>query len=121
MYQTVGHGLLESYAECTGLPLFRRKIMGVSQEQGLVYTGSTHDDEVEDLTALLSFAVQQMPEIQAVSTGAIASDYQRTRVERVCSSLGLVSLAYMWHQPQSQLLESMVCKFFFPDYNCFSL
>ena len=32
---------------------------------------------------------------------AAAADYQRTRVERVCARLGLVSLAYLWHQPQA--------------------
>lgn len=31
------------------------------------------------------------------------ADYQRTRVERVCARLGLVSLAYLWHQPQVRL------------------
>ena len=27
---------------------------------------------------------------------------------QVCSRLGLVSLAYMWHQPQAALLRAMV-------------
>lgn len=31
---------------------------------------------------------------------ALPTDYQRTRVERVCARLGLVSLAFLWHQPQ---------------------
>lgn len=46
--------------------------------------------------------------LQAVASGAIASDYQRTRVERVCARLGLVSLAYLWQQPQVPLLQRMV-------------
>lgn len=54
---------------------------------------------------LLAYAKQQMPGIQAVASGAIASDYQRLRVENVCARLGLVSLAYLWHQPQDQLLQ----------------
>jgi diphthine-ammonia ligase len=29
-------------------------------------------------------------------------------VESVCSRLGLVSLAYMWQQPQRQLLDDMI-------------
>ena len=36
------------------------------------------------------------------------ADYQRTRVERVCARLGLVSLAYLWHQPQAALLRRMI-------------
>ena len=109
MYQTVGHTLITSYAECTGLPLFRRKILGSSVEQGLVYEEKKMEvDEVEDLAVLLKYAVWKMPEIEAVSSGAIASDYQRHRVERICARLGLVSLAYMWHRPQSALLKEMV-------------
>lgn len=30
MYQTVGHQVLEAYAACMGLPLYRRKIHGTS-------------------------------------------------------------------------------------------
>ena len=48
-------------------------------------------------------------QISAVTSGAIASDYQRLRVEHVCGRLGLVSLAPMWHQPQRQLLRCVGC------------
>lgn len=109
MYQTVGHTLIAAYSECTGLPLFRKRILGTSAEKGLVYEEKHMcDDEVEDLAVLLKYAQSVMPDIEAVSSGAIASDYQRNRVERICSRLGLVSLAYMWHQPQSTLLRRMI-------------
>lgn len=65
-------------------------------------------DEVEDMFILLSEVTQQIPSVQAVSSGAIASDYQRLRVESVCARLGLVSLAYLWKQDQTFLLEEMV-------------
>ena len=68
----------------------------------------TEGDEVEDLYSLLAFVKQQLPEVQAMASGAIASDYQRTRVERVSGRLGLVSLAYLWQQPQAPLLQRMV-------------
>ena len=54
----------------------------LSTLQELAYA-ATAGDEVEDLVALLAYAKQQQPEIQAVASGAIASDYQRTRVEHV--------------------------------------
>ena len=38
-----------------------------------------------------------------MASGAIASDYQRLRVEAVCGRLGLTSLAFLWHQPQASL------------------
>lgn len=68
----------------------------------------TPGDEVEDMFILLSEVKRQIPTVAAVSSGAIASDYQRLRVESVCSRLGLVSLAYLWRQEQSLLLQDMV-------------
>ncbi|KAJ8760522.1 hypothetical protein K2173_015189 [Erythroxylum novogranatense] len=107
MYQTVGHQIIVSYAECMGLPLFRRRIQGSTRHQKLNYR-ATVGDEVEDMFVLLSEVKRQIPSIEAVSSGAIASDYQRLRVESVCSRLGLVSLAYLWKQNQSLLLQDMI-------------
>ncbi|DBA87744.1 TPA: hypothetical protein ACH3X1_004745 [Trebouxia sp. C0004] len=107
MYQTVGHQVVVAYAACASLPLFRRRLIGSTKQQALIYN-TTEGDEVEDLLALLSYAKQQLPQLEAVSCGAIASDYQRLRVEQVCARLGLISLAYMWHQPQASLMSDMV-------------
>lgn len=107
MYQTVGHQIVVSYAECMGLPLFRRRIRGSARHHHLSYT-MTAGDEVEDMFILLNEVKQKIPSITAVSTGAIASDYQRLRVESICSRLGLVSLAYLWKQDQSSLLHEMI-------------
>jgi diphthine-ammonia ligase len=79
----------------------------VCRDQGLKYN-VTAGDEVEDMFALLSEVKRKIPSISAVSSGAIASDYQRLRVESVCSRLGLISLAYLWKQDQTLLLEEMV-------------
>lgn len=107
MYQTVGHQIIVGYAECMGLPLFRRRIRGSTRHQTLNYK-VTPGDEVEDMFILLSEVKRQIPSITAVSSGAIASDYQRLRVESVCSRLGIVSLAYLWKQDQSLLLREMI-------------
>lgn len=163
----VGHQLVEAYAECMGLPLFRRRISGTSTRQvcgrcdrrpgilppslphfpspffrpcicvmrtahaslshlhlpihqsspppppfppppqDLTYT-TTQGDEVEDLAALLAYVQEAVPGVTAVTSGAIASDYQRLRVEAVCARLNLVSLAPLWHQPQRRLLRGMI-------------
>ncbi|XP_022719039.1 diphthine--ammonia ligase [Durio zibethinus] len=107
MYQTVGHQIIVSYAECMGVPLFRRRIQGSTRHQKLSYQ-MTPGDEVEDMFVLLNEVKKQIPSVTAVSSGAIASDYQRLRVESVCSRLGLVSLAYLWKQDQSLLLHEMI-------------
>ncbi|XP_047325929.1 diphthine--ammonia ligase [Impatiens glandulifera] len=107
MYQTVGHQMVVSYAKCMGVPLFRRRIQGSTKKHSLNYS-ATPGDEVEDLFILLKEVKQQIPSITAVTSGAIASDYQRLRVESVCSRLGLISLAYLWRQDQSLLLRQMI-------------
>lgn len=54
------------------------------------------------------FIPQTEVDFEAISVGAILSDYQRVRVENVCSRLGLVSLAYLWRRDQKELLQEMI-------------
>ncbi|ORY80396.1 hypothetical protein BCR37DRAFT_348824 [Protomyces lactucae-debilis] len=106
MYQTVGHDVVPMYAEAMGLPMFRQVIHGTNVATDLHYTKS-EGDETEDLMLLLSKVKDAHPDVTAVSVGAIASNYQRLRVEHVASRLGLTVLAYMWEQNQTKLLQSM--------------
>ncbi|KAK0751581.1 hypothetical protein B0T18DRAFT_318086, partial [Schizothecium vesticola] len=108
MYQTVGHQVLPLYADATGLPLYRRPIVGGAGRHGKDYhavagdgpgVGAEDDDEAESMTALLRAVMAVHPEANAVSAGAILSTYQRTRVESVAVRLGLVPLAYLWMFP----------------------
>ncbi|KAJ9540209.1 hypothetical protein OSB04_026715 [Centaurea solstitialis] len=96
-----------SYAKCMGVPLFRRRIQGSTRRYDLSYK-TTPGDEVEDMFILLKEVKKQIPSVTAVSSGAIASDYQRLRVENVCSRLGLISFAYLWRLDQSLLLQEMI-------------
>ncbi|KAI9325237.1 hypothetical protein BDR26DRAFT_817542 [Obelidium mucronatum] len=108
MYQTVGsNDIVPLVAECLGLPLFRKLIAGKSVSVDMEYT-INEGDEVEDLMSLLLDVKSQFPEVNAVSVGAILSNYQRIRVEHVCSRLGLTPLAYLWQSDQSVLLQSML-------------
>lgn len=106
MFQSAGSSAVECLAECIGVPMVRATMSGASTHQGLQYT-PTEGDEVEDLHALLFRVKQLYPEVEAVSSGAVLSTYQRTRVESVCDRLGLQSLAFLWQYDQSQLLKEM--------------
>ena len=109
MYQTVGHAHVAAIAQSMDLPLFRRGIDGTAVEQGLRYpTSGSPGDEVEDLLELLKQVQAAIPNVDAVCSGAILSNYQRARVESVCARLGLVSLAYLWQRDQHALLAEMV-------------
>ncbi|KIW03292.1 uncharacterized protein PV09_05505 [Verruconis gallopava] len=114
MYQTIGHNIIPLYEDALGIPLFREEITGgavdTGREYGLVANG---DDETEDLVPLLERVKQAVPDANAVSTGAILSTYQRTRVEAIAIRLGLTPLSYLWQYlylpPYSQtgLLDDM--------------
>lgn len=82
MYQSVGYEAIGLIAEAMELPLYRKATDGRSTQRGKVYVPSSEHDEVDDLFDLL-LDVKKEVAIDAVSVGAILSDYQRVRVENV--------------------------------------
>ena len=89
------------------LPLVRAPLRGGCVRSTCDYE-ATEGDEVEDLLRLLQQCVKEHPDAEAVSCGAVLSDYQRLRVEDVCRRLKLTCLAPLWRVPQQQLVESML-------------
>ena len=108
MYQSVGGEAMEEFAACMQLPLLRRQIKGSPRNLNYKYEASDKEDEVEDLFELLKQVKTEHPDVEAVSSGAIWSSYQKNRVENVCDRLGLVSLAYLWQRDQVDLLAEMI-------------
>lgn len=111
MYQTAGSNVVSALVEdCIGVPLILQRRKGKSVNISMVYENDeAGDDEVEDLYVALKIGLKRFPEIQAVSSGAILSNYQRVRVEHVCNRLGLTSLSYLWRlAPQHELLQRML-------------
>jgi len=107
MYQTVGQDAIELYSEALEVPLYRRIIQGTPVNQAMEYEQSVHGDEVEDLYELL-FEIKQKVSYDAVSCGAIHSNYQRVRAENVCARLGVKLLSPLWGREQSGLLREMI-------------
>lgn len=117
MYQTIGHAVIPLYEKALGLPLYRQEIAGSAVNQSKSYGPTPNEaekaDETESLVPLLRKVMAAHPEVNAVSTGAILSDYQRTRVESVALRLGLTPLSYLWQYPhlplgtQTSLLDDM--------------
>lgn len=78
MFQTVGVEIVPYIAECLEVTLVVHTIKGESVNQEMYYEKSEEtkqSDEVEDLFALLSEVKKSYPEVQAVATGAIFSNY----------------------------------------------
>ncbi|HLC51417.1 MAG TPA: diphthine--ammonia ligase [archaeon] len=91
MYDTSNTFLAKLQAEAMGLKIIEAKSAGKKEE------------EVEDLKQFLSKI-----KAEGVVCGALASDYQRIRVQRVCDELGLKLLAPLWHTEFEQYLRNIV-------------
>ncbi|MCD6414475.1 MAG: diphthine--ammonia ligase [Candidatus Diapherotrites archaeon] len=82
--------LVEKQAKLVGLPILKRK------------TDALKEKELDDLKQVLSEA-KEKHSIEAVVSGAVQSEYQKTRIERVCYKLGLKSFVPLWHKDPERL------------------
>ena len=109
MFQTIGHEMIEHISEACEIPVVRQPLIGKSEQTSSVDISEfTDSDEVSDLEKLLIKCQEKFEGLQAVSCGAILSDYQRCRVELVCKKLGLINLSPIWQMNQVELVESMI-------------
>jgi len=79
--------------------------MGVPQLMG--NTEGVKEEELLDLKRVMD-AAKRRYSIECVYTGALASVYQKSRVERVCGELGLKAVSPLWQIDQLQHLRNVV-------------
>jgi len=80
-------------AEAIGVPHLTRK------------TGGEKEKELEDLIAVLG---KIKDEIDAIVSGAVASRYQKDRIELVCKELELRSITPLWGKDQLKLVQAEI-------------
>ncbi len=68
-----------------------------------VRTNGEKEKELEDLKKALAKL-----DIDGVVSGAVASEYQRTRIERICEEIGIKSFAPLWHKDPKMLVRDMI-------------
>jgi len=95
MFHTANVRLAELQAEAMGIAILTWKTKGEKEE------------ELKDLGAALEAAKKKYG-IEAVAVGAIASNYQKQRVEKLCKESGLTFLAPLWQKKQEKLLREMI-------------
>jgi len=91
MFHSLNIYLSELLAEAIRIPLVKR------------YTQGEKETELEDLQTIL-----QGLDIDGVISGAIASEYQRTRIEKICDELGIKSFTPLWHKDQEMILRDQL-------------
>jgi ABC transporter with metal-binding/Fe-S-binding domain ATP-binding protein len=65
------------------------------------------EKEISDLSDGLKRLVKD-EQIDGLVSGAVASEYQRTRLDNVCEELGIRSFAPLWHKNPEQLVREQV-------------
>lgn len=92
MYHSVNIHLTELSAEAMGKPLIK------------AYTKGEKELELMDLKQVLGDLKSKG--VDAIFTGALASEYQKSRIDKLCDSFNLKSCAPLWHRdPYNYMLE----------------
>jgi len=91
MFHSINIHQTDLLAEAINIPLVKRTTRGEKET------------ELADLKKLL-----EELDIDGVVSGAIASEYQRTRIEKICDTLGIKSFTPLWHKDPELLLRDQV-------------
>ena len=91
MFQIPGTHLVEHQAKVAGVPWMNVATPGVQEE------------EIDDLQSALSTL-----DIDGIVSGALRSDYQKSRLERMAERLGIRSWTPLWQQDSLQHMRGLV-------------
>ncbi len=69
-------------------------------------TSGVKERELDDLHLIIKTAIKKYS-IEGVVTGALASVYQSTRIQKICNDLGLWCFNPLWQLPQENLLQEL--------------
>ncbi len=91
MFHSINIHLTEKIAQSINIPLIKKQTKGEKEE------------ELTDLKDILKNL-----DIEGVISGAIASEYQRTRIENICHELNIKSFTPMWHKKQELIVRNQI-------------
>ena len=91
MFHSINIHLVEKLSIALDIPLLKKNTKGEKEE------------ELKDLKHALSKL-----DVEGIISGAIASEYQRTRIEKICHELDIKSFTPIWHKNQEMLVRDQV-------------
>lgn len=95
MYQTAGIELTAQAAEAIGIPHVK------------VWTSGQEGTEVQDLQVVLGRIVED-EDLEGLVSGALKSNYQKDRLDRMCAELNIQSISPAWHRDPEEHLRSLL-------------
>ena len=119
MYQLCGTALAGRQAASMGVPWLpvlsrgeeelevldlEEALLGESDVRtAFVESWPEHWDEPSELNIMVDGV-----EVDALVVGALRSDYQRTRIDRMCERLGIISYSPLWHHPPNEHMRALI-------------
>ncbi|WP_319507329.1 diphthine--ammonia ligase [uncultured Methanolobus sp.] len=95
MFHTPNIDLARLQAEAMGMPLIEELTMGEKEK------------ELDDMKNAIIRAKNEYG-IEGIVTGALYSNYQRERIEKVCDELGLKAFSPLWHIDQEKEMHQLL-------------
>ncbi|MDI6805169.1 MAG: TIGR00289 family protein [Candidatus Bathyarchaeia archaeon] len=83
--------LVDLFSEAVEIPLIKAETLGIKEE------------EVKDLKRVI-----EKLDVNAIVSGAIASNYQKVRVKKICEQLKLKCLMPLWQKNPMEILKEIV-------------
>ena len=95
MFHTPNIKLVKKQAKVMGLPFVERKTKGKKEE------------ELEDLEWIIQQAKEEY-DVQVIVTGALYSEYQTSRIEKICKKFDLECINPLWQKKEVNYLWELV-------------
>ncbi len=95
MFHTPNIKLVKQQSKIMGIPLIVQETKGKKEE------------ELEDLEKAIKLAKDKY-NINSVVSGALASNYQRLRIENICKKLNLKSINPLWNKDEIEYLDELI-------------
>ncbi len=95
MFHTPNISIVSLQAKAINLPIIRKATEGVKEK------------ELDDLRDVIADAVR-LYGIEGIVTGALASNYQRERIQKLCDRLGISCVNPLWGTDQVKVLNELV-------------
>jgi asparagine synthase (glutamine-hydrolysing) len=95
MFHIPNIDLVKQQAKAMNLPLLFVESSGIKEK------------ELDDIKKALKTAIKKY-KINGVVSGALASNYQKERIDKICKNLKLKSIAPLWHIDPEQYLKDLI-------------
>lgn len=95
MFHTPSIKKTKYQAKAIGLPLLVHKTKGIKEE------------ELKDLEEAIKKAIKKY-KIDGITTGALHSVYQASRIQKICDDLGIKCINPLWHKEEIGYLNELV-------------